>query len=188
MVKNKLRKSLFEQGQSLSDSFITDSNLIIQSQAIESIDFKSIINNLLYFPYRYEVSIELIEKEIYKYSNNIYMPRIFSNKNMSFNLLDGSPIVKNKYGINEINNNKYLDPLSFDCMFIPFVGIDSNGQRLGYGGGYFDRSLEVLKGTKERPLIVGLGYDYQVSKEVYGEKHDLKYDLVITERRVLSFI
>ena len=188
MVKNKLRKSLFEQRQSLSDSFITDSNLIIQSQAIENIDFKSTINNLLYFPYRYEVSIELIEKEINKYSNNIYMPRIISDKNMLFNLVDGSPIVKNKYGINEINNNKYLDTLSFDCMFIPFVGIDSKGKRLGYGGGYFDRSLEVLNGTKERPLIVGLGYDYQVSEEVYGEKHDLKYDLVITERRVLSFV
>ena len=116
------------------------------------------------------------------------MPRNISDKNMLFNLLDGSPLVKNKYGINEINNNKYLDPLSFDCMFIPFVGIDSKGKRLGYGGGYFDRSLEVLKGSKEKPLIVGLGYDYQVSEEIYGEKHDLKYDLVITERRVLSFI
>lgn len=188
MVKNKLRKSLFEQGQSLSDSFITDSNLIIQSQAIENIDFKYIINNLLYFPYRYEISIELIEKEINKYSNNIYMPRIISDKNMLFNLLDGSPLVKNKYGINEINNNKYLDPLSFDCMFIPFVGVDSNGKRLGYGGGYFDSSLEIFKSTREKPLIVGLGYDYQVSDEVYGEEHDLKYDLVITEKRILSFV
>tara|TARA_Y200000002_G_scaffold362731_1_gene350088 strand:+ start:58 stop:624 length:567 start_codon:yes stop_codon:yes gene_type:complete len=188
MVKNKLRKSLFEQGQSLSNSFITNSNLIIQSKAIESIDFKSNINNLLYFPYWHEVSIELIKEEINKYSNNIYMPRIISDKNMSFNLLDGSPLVKNKYGINEINNNKYLDPLSFNCMFIPFVGIDSNGQRLGYGGGYFDKSLEILKSAQEKPLIVGLGYDYQVSEEVYGEDHDLKYDLVITERRILSFV
>ena len=82
----------------------------------------------------------------------------------------------------------FIDPFSFDTMFIPLVGVDINGCRLGYGGGYFDRSLEVLKGTNERPLIVGLGYDYQVSEEVYGEKHDLKYDLVITERRVLSFV
>ena len=73
-------------------------------------------------------------------------------------------------------------------MFIPFVGIDSNGQRLGYGGGYFDKSLEILKSAQEKPLIVGLGYDYQVSEEVYGEDHDLKYDLVITERRILSFV
>ena len=105
MVKNKLRKSLFKQGQSLSNSFITNSNLIIQSKAIESIDFKSNINNLLYFPYCYEVSIELIKEEINKYSNNIYMPRIISDKNMSFNLLDGSPLVKNKYGIIDFSIN-----------------------------------------------------------------------------------
>jgi 5-formyltetrahydrofolate cyclo-ligase len=73
-------------------------------------------------------------------------------------------------------------------MFIPFVGVDSNGKRLGYGGGYFDSSLEIFKSTREKPLIVGLGYDYQVSDEVYGEEHDLKYDLVITEKRILSFV
>lgn len=187
MVKNKIRKSLFEQGQSLSDNFISNANLIIQSKALKEIDIKSMTNSLLYFPFRKEITVDLIEDELKKYSNNIYVPRIISGKNMLFNLKNEGALITNQYGINELDNNKYLDPLSFQCMFIPFVGVDSNGFRLGYGGGYFDRSLEVLKNSKVKPLIIGLGYDYQACKEAFGEAHDLKYDLVITERHIHSF-
>ena len=48
-------------------------------------------------------------------------------------------------------------------------------------------TLEQLKSQKCRPLFVGLGYDYQILEERFGESHDIKYDLVITESRVLSY-
>ena len=61
------------------------------------------------------------------------------------------------------------------------------GFRLGYGGGYFDRALEKVKLCASKPLIVGMGYDYQILDISYGESHDMKYDIVITESRVLSY-
>ena len=101
--------------------------------------------------------------------------------------LDHNACTKNKYGITELDNEDFLDPIAFDLMFIPFVGVDINGHRLGYGSGYFDRALQNLKKDKNKILIIGLGYEYQVSKESFGEAHDIKYDIVITEKDIHSF-
>ena len=188
MVKNNIRKSLLKQGQLLSNEFITDKNQIIQTAAINKINIRASKNNLLYFPFRSEVAIDLIKNELIKYSNNIYVPRVISKTKMKFNLLtDKDCIKKNKYGIKEIINEKFLDPSLFNTMFIPFVGVDASGYRLGYGGGYFDRALSDLSIYKSKPIVVGLGYDYQVLDSSFGEPHDIKYDIVITEKRILSF-
>lgn len=188
MVKNKIRKSLLKQGQLLSSNSIKKINYKIQRTALDVIDIKESKNTLLYFPYRNEISIDIIIKELLKYSNNIYMPRIVSENTLKFNkFLECERLEKNKFGINEIINEDYINPESFNTMFIPFVGIDMNGYRLGYGGGFFDRTLKKLKSKNNKPLFIGLGYDYQILDEVFGESHDIKYDLIITESRILSF-
>tara|TARA_B100001063_G_C16622896_1_gene481660 strand:+ start:187 stop:756 length:570 start_codon:yes stop_codon:yes gene_type:complete len=188
MVKNNIRKSLLERGQLLSNKFISENNRLIQDIAINEIDMESSKNNLLYFPFRKEVCVDQIKLELKRSSKNIYMPRIISGRKMKFNLLtDADFIEKNKYGIKEIANENFLDPVFFNTMFIPFVGVDSSGFRLGYGGGYFDRALSNLNSYKSRPLIVGLGYDYQILSSSFGEPHDIKYDIVITESRIHSF-
>ena len=189
IVKNKIRKSLLGQGRLLSKEFILDTNLKIQSVAINNIDIQSSQNILLYFPYRNEISLDVLTKEINKYSINIYMPRIISDKKMKFNLFgENYPLTINKYGITELSNENYIDPVCLDLMFIPFVGIDINGYRLGYGGGYFDRALKRYTENKKRPLIIGLGYEYQISEESFGEFHDIKYDIAITENNIHRFV
>ena len=188
MVKNLIRKSLLEQGQLLSKNFVHKANIDIQNAAIKHLDIKSSKNILSYFPYKNEVSLEIISQEFKKYKNNIFMPRIVSANKLKFNLFkENATLEKNKYGINEVKNEDYLDSVSFDLMFIPFVGVDKGGYRLGYGGGYFDRSLGNISFKEKKPIIVGLGYDFQVLKEDFAESHDLKYDIVITQTRIHSY-
>ena len=189
MVKNKIRKSLLDQGQLLSDNFLLKTSSKIQKSAVKEIDIESSKNTLLYSPYKTEVKLNLVINEIKSNSNNIYLPKIFPNKELRFNLLsDKSILVKNKYGINEIDDNdSYIALERFNTVFIPFVGVDKKGFRLGYGGGYFDRALEKVKLCASKPLIVGMGYDYQILDISYGESHDMKYDIVITESRILSY-
>jgi len=100
MVKNKIRKSLLEQGQLLSKDFIKKTNQKIQNTAINEIDIRSSKNTLLYFPYKNEITVELIIRELWKYSNNIYMPKIVSKNKLKFNRLKRLEVLeKNKYGI-----------------------------------------------------------------------------------------
>ena len=82
MIKNNLRTSLLKQGQLLSKNFIKHSDEKIQKTAINFLDLKTSKNILLYFPYKYEVKLDLITLEINKHSNNIYMPRIFLENKM----------------------------------------------------------------------------------------------------------
>ena len=188
MVKNIIRKSLLAQGQLLSESFILKSSKKIQKSTIEIMGMNSIRNILLYFPYRSEISLNIIMLEIKKYPIDIYFPKIISDKEMKFNLLeDNSVFEKNKFGINEVVSNKFLEPSSFDIMIIPFVGVDKNGSRLGYGGGFFDRALKTFIKKDVKPTIIGLGYNYQIQDKIFGEVHDIKYDIVITESQIIRY-
>ena len=189
MVKDKIRKSLLGQGLTISSQSIDQLNTQVQKNIIESLNLSKMKNVLLYFPYKQEIKTNLLHQELLKYSHNIYMPKIFPENVMKFNLFTSEySLTKNKYGITEVDNEEYLEPHLFDAMFIPFVGVDINGFRIGYGGGYFDRALSSLMDSNHRkPLIIGLGYDYQILSKNLAEPHDLRYDKVVTESRILSY-
>ena len=189
MVKDKIRKSLLGQGLTLSSQSIDQLNTQVQKNIIESLNLSKMKNVLLYFPYKQEIKTNLLHQELLKYSHNIYMPKIFPENVMKFNLFTSEcSLTKNKYGITEVDNEEYLEPHLFDAMFIPFVGVDINGFRIGYGGGYFDRALSsLIDGNQKKPIIIGLGYDYQILSKNLAEPHDLRYHKVITESRILSY-
>jgi len=74
---------------------------------------------------------------------------------------------------------------ALDCIFLPMVGFDRQGWRLGYGGGYFDRYLAA--DTGENPCLVGLAYSFQEVETILAEPHDCRLHYVITERGVTRF-
>jgi 5-formyltetrahydrofolate cyclo-ligase len=69
-----------------------------------------------------------------------------------------------------------------NALLIPLVGYDAAGYRLGYGGGYYDRTLAALT---PRPFCIGVGYDDAELATIYPQPHDVPMDLIVTERRVL---
>jgi 5-formyltetrahydrofolate cyclo-ligase len=71
-----------------------------------------------------------------------------------------------------------------DVLLIPLVGFDSAGFRLGYGGGYYDRTLAALT---PRPFCIGVGYDDSQLETIHPQPHDIPMRLIVTERRALQF-
>ena len=71
MVKNLIRKSLLEQGQLLSKNFTQKADIDIQNAAIKHLDIRSSKNILLYFPYKNEVTLEIISQEFKKYKQRL---------------------------------------------------------------------------------------------------------------------
>ena len=182
MVKNKIRKSLFEQGQSISNESKNKLGLQIQKHALEIIDTRDIDNIALYFPFRNEVNTNILVKAFTNLHKNIYMPKVLDETNMAFNLLcNKSKFSINRFGIKELDNTDYIDINNIDLMFIPMVGVDPNGYRLGYGSGYYDRIVSSFDEQSIKPLLVGLAFEYQVFEMHFGEMHDLKYNLVFSE-------
>ncbi|TIT49612.1 MAG: 5-formyltetrahydrofolate cyclo-ligase, partial [Mesorhizobium sp.] len=70
------------------------------------------------------------------------------------------------------------DPVLPDIVISPIVGIDPGQFRLGYGGGFFDRTLAAMP---FKPLVIGVGYELQRIATIYPQPHDIPMDRVVTE-------
>ncbi len=70
-----------------------------------------------------------------------------------------------------------------DAMLIPLLGFDGDGYRLGYGGGYFDRTLAALA---PRPVTIGVGFELGRLATIYPQPHDIPMDVIVTERGVFK--
>lgn len=68
-----------------------------------------------------------------------------------------------------------------EALLIPLVGFDAAGYRIGYGGGYFDRTLALLS---PRPLTVGVGFELARIESIFPKPHDQRLDAIITEAGV----
>lgn len=73
-------------------------------------------------------------------------------------------------------------PCRPDIVISPVVGFDAACYRLGYGGGFFDRTLAAMT---ERPRVIGIGYNGSRIATIYPQLHDIPMDIVVTETAVV---
>ena len=74
------------------------------------------------------------------------------------------------------------DPVSPDALLVPLVGFDRRGYRLGYGGGYYDRTLSAYAA---KPLAVGVGFESAGIATIFPQPHDVPMDLIVTQGRIV---
>ena len=72
-----------------------------------------------------------------------------------------------------------------DAVIIPMVGFDQHGYRLGYGSGYFDRTLATYE---TRPLTIGIAFEMQRLDDIYPQSHDIAMHYVVTETGIFQTI
>src|SRR5690606_38358929 len=75
------------------------------------------------------------------------------------------------------------DPVRPEVLLVPLVGMDRQCYRLGYGGGYYDRTLASLS---PRPFAIGVGYEIGRLETIYPQPHDIPMDVIVTEERTLE--
>ena len=92
------------------------------------------------------------------------------------------PLKINKFGIPEPVSLKILYP---DILLVPLVGYDDNLNRLGYGGGFYDRYIEKVEKIKKVTKI-GLAFSYQKIKSIPIDQYDKKLDFIITEKEIVK--
>lgn len=73
------------------------------------------------------------------------------------------------------------EPVTPEAVVVPLVGFDEAGYRLGYGGGYFDRTLAALE---PRPITIALGYEVARMHTIHPQAHDVPMDFVVTEAAI----
>ena len=135
-----------------------------------------------YFPVNNEIDDLEILKKFEKKNFTVSLPVVKKNFDMDFyNFSFNDPLIVNRYGIPEPQKNKIVYP---DIILIPMVGFDKNLNRLGYGGGYYDRIIEKLM-KKKKILKIGLAFSKQKIKNLPVSKYDKKMDYIVTEKYIL---
>ena len=147
---------------------------------------KFLLNNKLnnkiiggYYPYNYEVDILEILKLLEKKNYKISLPKIKKKRQMNFFKWSfDEPLSISKYGIPEPISKKIIYP---DILMIPLVAFDDKLNRLGYGGGYYDRYISKYRG-KDKIIKIGIGFSFQKIKSLPVGKYDKRLDFIITEK------
>ena len=138
-----------------------------------------------YYPSNYEVDVLNFLEKASKKRFRIVLPIIKSSNKMSFkSWIFKEPLYVNKFGILEPKNSK--KEIIPDLIMIPLVAFDNKLNRIGYGKGYYDRSLQKISKYKKKTVSIGIAYSFQQSTRIPVNKHDFKLDYIFTERGIIS--
>ena len=169
----KIRKKKFDKNLKINtDRFIS----------FIKINISNLKNVGGYYPSNYEIDdldiLNLLEKKNFKVS----LPIIKKNNQMNFySWLRNDPLKINKFGIPEPVSSKISYP---DILLVPLVAFDSRLNRLGYGGGYYDRYIEKLEKIK-KVIKIGLSFSFQKISSIPVNQNDKRLDIIITEKEIL---
>ncbi|HOK62365.1 MAG TPA: 5-formyltetrahydrofolate cyclo-ligase [Soehngenia sp.] len=183
MNKKNLREQILAIRKSLSVDKVESYSDIIMNNLITSELYKKATNIMSYVSFNNEVNTHKFIKKAIEDGKKISVPYIDSkNKIMMPCLIDDiSELVSGYFGIlsPDPNKLKIIDEKSIDLVIVPGAVFDISGYRIGYGGGYYDKFLPLLR---KDALSVGLAFSFQVIDKVPFEKYDIPVDFIITEK------
>lgn len=169
MYKQDLRKAQKEIRKNLNLDFLSEK---IVNNLFKLNDYKNAKNVFTYISLENEINTNRILNDKTK---NIFIPKI-KEQSLIMTKYDKNNLSKNRFGILELLTNENILPQKKDIIIIPALACDKFFDRLGYGGGYYDRYLKNTNGIKVVLIPEALLID-----EIPTEKHDVKVDIIVTE-------
>ena len=138
----------------------------------------------LYSSFRNEVEAGLVFQEAQKLGMSVVFPKVEGEGLRFLEVPDLSEMEEGRLGIIEPSGSKgqrewALDEI--DLIVVPGIAFDGEGYRIGFGKGYYDRTLANFRGWK-----VGLAYDFQILRKIPHGEEDIQCDWVVTDKRVVG--
>jgi 5-formyltetrahydrofolate cyclo-ligase len=156
--------------------------------------FRSARNIALYLPADGEVDTASIVGRCWTEGKQVYLPVLTpfrDNKLWFTRYKPDTRLVSNRFGIPEpeVVHRQRIKPLALDLVLTPLVGFDNEGNRLGMGGGYYDRSFAFLlrRQSWKKPRLVGLAYAFQQLEKLPARSWDVPLTAVATDTHWHSF-
>ena len=146
-----------------------------------------------YLPLGKEVDLQALQ-HLPEFKNaSYYVPVVLPHFQMLFAQVDEHTCFnENRYGILEPDTpaSQLKQASELDVVLVPLVGFDEQCNRMGMGGGYYDRCFEQRREGSPQPLqkptLIGVAYDLQQVETVYPEHWDVPLDMIVTPSRTLS--
>ncbi len=181
--KNKIRKTALKQLKSQKRQDRRKKSLAIKKKLFSREEFKNAANVLLYAAKSYEVDTIPIIKEAIKKGKKVFLPLTnVQGKRLTISqILDMDKDTHiGPWGIYQPKDvsGKYAPPADIDLCVVPGVAFDKKGNRLGHGGGYYDK---FLKDIPRSAYLIGLAFDFQIKQDgIPALAKDIPVNRVIT--------
>lgn len=185
-MKNELRAELLRKRDSIPSSKRFQKETAIKKNLFGLDVFKNAKSILMYVSFRSEVDTITHLDDILELGKKLVVPLVDSKqKSLTlYEIRSDSELEPGYMGIPEprVGEERIVTLKDIDLVVIPGTGFDTEGNRLGYGGGYYDRLLS--KSEKHVP-IVALSFEEQMTDKIPAESHDIKMDIIITAERIM---
>lgn len=192
--KRELRKEILKVRDALSAEERRQKSEQITRRVIEQNKFQNANKVLLFSSFRSEVDTEAIFKEAKRLNKDIYYPRVIGQEMEFYLVNETTEFEVSRFGIKEpkVDDKKVFSASEEDKVFIlvPGAAFDEDGNRIGYGGGYYDKYLEQLeeKISDQKICKIAVAFECQMVEKgkIYSESYDIKPDYIVTEDRVIA--
>jgi 5-formyltetrahydrofolate cyclo-ligase len=133
-----------------------------------------------YWPFRGEFDARPLMRELHRQGTRLALP-VVVEKATPLQFREWRPGIRMVPGIWQIPVPADSAVVTPTLLLVPLVGFDPASYRLGYGGGYYDRTLAAIR---PRPLAIGIGFEQQALATIHPQPHDIPMDYIVTEARV----
>lgn len=183
--RKQLRKALMNKRSQLPKNLQKKSAKLLCTQFMRTLLFLRGNRLAFYFANKTEIDPSMIFQQAIAMGKECYFPILHPvrhNRMLFGHYQLGDDLYENAFGIPEpdIANTEIVSPQSLDLIITPLVGFDAFGNRLGMGGGYYDRTFSFKNEGSHRPLLIGLAYDFQQVELIAPNHWDVPLDMVIT--------
>jgi 5-formyltetrahydrofolate cyclo-ligase len=174
---------MLKRRQSLSSEERLAASAIAQRHCMDLPEFRNAGVVALYAPVRSELDTALLLAGALAAGKVVVLPAV-TGERLQFRRLDHpGMLVCGAFGICEPPPDAMpVVPAVIDFFVIPGVAFDLQGRRVGYGKGYYDRTLHPLEGDGR---FAGFCYDFQLVESIAAMRHDVLMDILVTDRRVI---
>ncbi len=188
--RQDLRKKLRTERKSLNNATQSLHAILLSRQLSKHTLFKRSKRIAAYLPADGEIDPTLLIYTAWRSNKKVYLPVLapFSSR-LYFALYTTHCKMKlNRFNIAEpdIHPRYWFKPRQMNLILTPLVGFDSMGNRMGMGGGFYDRSLNFtrFRKTSHSPYLIGLAHQLQCVKQLSPQTHDIPMKIIATEQRL----
>lgn len=187
--RNSLRKSIREKRNQLTPDQQVQAGLELVNTFVTLPELEECQHIALYLSNDGELSTQPLIEALWQLEKHIYLPILhpFSKGNLLFlHYEKNTPLVANRYGIYEpkLNQLNVFPIAKLDMICTPLVGFDDQGNRLGMGGGYYDRTLENWQHHAQGPFPVGIAHDCQQVECIPTQSWDIPLPKLVTPSKI----
>lgn len=190
MDKANLRKTMLNKRNELNSELVELAGEKLLQKLIDMDALRAESCIFTYVDMNNELSTHRILNYCFEHNIRVCVPKVVPDGNtkvMKPYLIDNldSDLARGTFGVmeptfsDEVAKTREVFINDIDVVLVPGLAFDEMGNRIGYGGGYYDKFFAQLH-KKGKPLKVGICYDFQVIDKIQGENHDVPMDLVIS--------